>query len=114
MTIDKPLISIVVPFFNEEESIGEFYTALTSIMDSEKRVEFEVVCVDDGSEDDTFEKLKTLVQKDNRIRAISLSRNFGKESALTAGLDAARGGAIIPLDGDLQDPPELIPQMITA
>lgn len=112
--IDKPLVSIVVPFFNEEESIGEFYTVLTAVMGREERVQFEVVCVDDGSEDDTFKKLETLVKRDSRIRVVALSRNFGKEAALTAGLDAARGAAVIPLDADLQDPPELIPQMITA
>src|SRR5262249_36214843 len=73
---------------------------------------FEVVCVDDGSLDDTLPKLVALVERDPRFRVIELSRNFGKEAALTAGIDAASGEAVIPMDADLQDPVELIPKLI--
>jgi glycosyltransferase involved in cell wall biosynthesis len=87
---------------------------IRSALDETFEMRFEVICVDDGSSDDTLAKLIALVQRDGRFRAIELSRNFGKEAALTAGLDAARGDAVIPLDADLQDPPELIPALIAA
>ncbi len=73
-----------------------------------------IICVDDGSGDDTLPRLISLVDRDPRFRVIELSRNFGKEAALTAGLDAAQGDAVIPMDADLQDPPELIPALIAA
>jgi glycosyltransferase involved in cell wall biosynthesis len=75
-------------------------------------MDFEVVCIDDGSRDDTLEKLISIAEKDPRFHIIELSRNFGKEAALTAGVDAATGDAVIPIDADLQDPPELILEMI--
>ena len=77
-------------------------------------VRFEVICVDDGSRDDTLDKLILLASHDKRFRIVELSRNFGKEAALTAGIDLADGDAVIPFDADLQDPPELIPEMIAA
>ncbi len=108
----KKLISIVTPFYNEGEGVDCFYEAIFPIFDQTPNVDFEVVCVDDGSCDDTLEKLIALVGRDPRFRVVELSRNFGKEAALTAGIDAARGDAVIPIDADLQDPPELIPILI--
>ena len=105
-------ISLVVPFFNESESIEGFYTTLSPILNALSPIHFEIVCVDDGSADSTLEKLKQIAEKDPRFSILELSRNFGKEAALTAGLEFAQGDAVIPIDADLQDPPELIPQMI--
>ena len=73
---------------------------------------WELVCINDGSKDDTLDQLLSLHQKDPRVVVIDLSRNFGKEAALTAGLDHAHGDCAIPLDADLQDPPELIPELL--
>ena len=105
-------ISIITPFYNEEDCIDCFYNALRSIFSHIKEIEFEVICIDDGSRDATLKKLISVSEQDTRFRVIELSRNFGKEAALTAGIDAATGDAIIPIDADLQDPPELIPEMI--
>lgn len=110
---DRTLISIVTPFFNEGEVVATFYERITKVANTIPDVEFEFVCVNDGSRDDTLEKLAQLVAHDARVRVIDLSRNFGKEAALTAGLDEARGDAVIPMDADLQDPPELIPTLIS-
>ena len=110
---DRKLISIIVPFYNEGEVVAAFYERISSVADSIPDVAFEFVCVNDGSRDDTLEKLAQLVANDARVRVIDLSRNFGKEAALTAGLDEARGDAVIPMDADLQDPPELISSLIT-
>jgi glycosyltransferase involved in cell wall biosynthesis len=112
---NKPaLVSLVCPFFNEELSITLFYGAITAVINANPQCDFEVICVDDGSSDSTLELLVRLTQNDSRFRVIELSRNFGKEAALTAGIDMAQGDAVIPIDADLQDPPELIPQMIAA
>lgn len=109
---DKKLVSLVVPFFNESEGIKHFYDAIIEVFADLPDLELEVVCIDDGSSDDTLNKLIGLGQLDPRFRVIELSRNFGKEAALTAGIDAARGDAVIPFDADLQDPPEVIPKLI--
>jgi glycosyltransferase involved in cell wall biosynthesis len=108
----KPVVSLVVPFYNEGAATEMFFGAITSATDNIETVEFEIVCIDDGSKDDTLARLLAASRSDPRIRVIELSRNFGKEAALTAGLDAAIGDAVIPMDADLQDPPELIVQMI--
>ena len=100
---DKKLVSLVVPFYNESEGIAQFYDAIIEVFDELPDLELEVICIDDGSSDDTLYKLIDLVQHDARFRVIELSRNFGKEAALTAGIDAARGDAVIPFDADLQD-----------
>ncbi|MBV5328696.1 MAG: glycosyltransferase family 2 protein [Chlorobium sp.] len=112
MCENRKLISIVAPFFNEGDGIELFYQAIFPIFDLLPQLDFEVVCVDDGSCDDTLKKLIALVDRDTRFRVVELSRNFGKEAALTAGIDTARGDAVIPMDADLQDPPELIPTLI--
>ncbi|MDT8991556.1 glycosyltransferase family 2 protein [Curvibacter sp. APW13] len=110
----KKLLSIVVPFFNEEEGIEAFHASLSAVMDGLPTVAFEVICVDDGSKDRTLQGLIGLRQRDARFVVVELSRNFGKEAALTAGIDAAKGDAVIPMDADLQDPPSLIAPMIEA
>jgi glycosyltransferase involved in cell wall biosynthesis len=112
MSEQQKKISIITPFYNEEEGIDYFYEALLPIFSQIGDIEFEVICVDDGSRDATLKKLIYVAEKDSRFRVLELSRNFGKEAALTAGIDAAAGDAIIPIDADLQDPPELIPEMI--
>ena len=105
-------ISIIVPFYNEGEGVGRFYEALHPILDQIPALDFEVICIDDGSRDDTLKKLISVSMADSRFHVIELSRNFGKEAALTAGIDIAIGDAVIPIDADLQDPPSLIPVMI--
>lgn len=108
----KPIeISIVCPFFNEEEMISLFIEKVFIIL-NDIGMSFEIVCVNDGSIDRTLEKLLEAKKKYQNIRIINLSRNFGKEAALTAGIDHAVGDAIIPIDADLQDPPELIKEFI--
>jgi polyisoprenyl-phosphate glycosyltransferase len=106
------LISIVVPFYNESENVEHFFQAMSFCFEQSPSVDFEVICVDDGSGDDTLAKLVDLVDRDHRFKVVELSRNFGKEAALTAGIDVAAGDAVIPIDADLQDPPELIETMI--
>lgn len=108
----EPVLSVVVPFHNEAEGIERFYQGLSSALRQIQGIRFEVVCVDDGSSDDTLPRLIALTGRDARFRVIELSRNFGKEAALSAGIDAATGQAVIPFDADLQDPPELIAALI--
>jgi polyisoprenyl-phosphate glycosyltransferase len=110
----KPLISIVCPFFDEGPGVLAFKTALTNEMHKLVDYDFEVICVDDGSTDGTLGALIDISAKDSRFRVIELSRNFGKEAALSAGLDAASGDLIIPMDADLQDPPSLIHELVKA
>jgi glycosyltransferase involved in cell wall biosynthesis len=105
-------ISIVTPFYNEERAIPDFYLAMQDLKKSLPNYALEIICVDDGSSDGTLKQLITLSQQDNDYRVIEFTRNFGKEPALSAGIDAATGDAVIPIDADLQDPPDLIPQMI--
>jgi polyisoprenyl-phosphate glycosyltransferase len=103
------LLSVVAPVFNEEGTVEEFYTRVCAALEG---LRFELVLVDDGSKDASGEILDRLADGDPRLRVISLSRNFGHQTALTAGLDHARGDAVVMLDADLQDPPELIPRML--
>lgn len=110
MTADKT-VSLVVPAYNEEESIQEFLSRILPIMEN-TGYDYEIVFVDDGSSDRTASIIDGLSRHYPCIRLIKLSRNFGKEAALTAGLTYASGDAVIPMDCDLQDPPELIPEMI--
>lgn len=105
------MISIIVPFYNEEANVAALYTRLSRVLDTIEE-QWELVCVNDGSQDGTLAELLALQQRDSRVRVIELSRRFGKEAALTAGLDYARGEAAIPLDADLQDPPEVIPLLL--
>ena len=114
MACEGKLVSIVAPFYNEGEVVESFYWAIRGILDGLPDTRFEVICVDDGSRDDTLQRLISLADRDERFSVIEFSRNFGKEAALTAGLDATKGDAVIPIDADLQDPPELIPALIAA
>jgi len=102
-----PLISIVVPVFNEEHSLQPFLDVVLPVLEG-TQVHLELVFVNDGSQDGTFERLLSIADQDSRVRIVNLSRNFGKEAAISAGIDHALGDAIIPIDADLQDPPNLI------
>jgi len=106
------LLSLVVPLYNEAAVIDAFFREVIPILESLAVVDYEIVCVNDGSSDGTLEKLLGACQRNVHIRIIDLSRNFGKEAALTAGFDAAAGDAVIPFDADLQDPPEVIPVLL--
>ncbi len=105
-------ISIIIPAYNEEESMPLLYERLNKMMNEIKNYEFEVLFINDGSKDKTLEIIKELRAKDKRICYVDFSRNFGKEIAMIAGLDYAKGDAVIFMDADLQDPPELIPELI--
>ncbi len=111
MNQEQPLISIVIPVYNEEEVLEELYRRLSEAMD---RIEdpWELILVDDGSVDDSATIIQELHERDPRVKGISFSRNFGFQEAVTAGLTYARGQAIILSDADLQDPPEVIPDMV--
>ncbi|RSK90070.1 glycosyltransferase, partial [Pandoraea apista] len=98
-----PLVSLVVPCHNEAPALDKFYRAVAPVLDSMSHVRFEIVCVNDGSTDDTLSTLLALRRADARIRVIDFTRNFGKEAALRAGIDEAQGDAVIPIDADLQD-----------
>jgi glycosyltransferase involved in cell wall biosynthesis len=106
-----PLVSVVVPFHDEQDNVRDLHARLCSALDG-AGLTWELVCVNDGSQDGTLPALIRLAGQDERVRVYDLSRNFGKEAALTAGLDQARGSVAIPLDADLQDPPELIPALV--
>lgn len=107
----RPLISVVAPAYNEQESIDAFYRRVVAVFDKlPYRLEF--VLVNDGSSDGTYDRMMQLRQSDRRVAVVDLSRNFGKEIALTAGLEHAEGDAVIVIDTDLQDPPEVIPDLI--
>ncbi|NLC87205.1 MAG: glycosyltransferase family 2 protein [Clostridiaceae bacterium] len=105
-------ISIIIPAYNEEESLPMLYDRIEKLINSINSYEFEVLFVNDGSKDNTIKLIKEFRQKDNRICYIDFSRNFGKEIAMIAGLDYAKGDCVIFMDADLQDPPELIPELI--
>ena len=105
-------ISIIIPAYNEEDSLPYLYERLTKLIDDIKNYEFEILFVNDGSKDKTLEIIKEYRKKDNRFAYVNLSRNFGKEIAMIAGLDYAKGDAVVFMDADLQDPPELIPELV--
>jgi len=108
----RPLVSIVTPFYNEGEGVNHFYQVMSLTMEKLPDFDFEIVCVDDGSRDNTLEQLIEISKTDPRVTVLEFSRNFGKEPAMTAGIDAASGDCVIPIDADLQDPPALIGQML--
>ena len=105
-------ISIIIPAYNEEESLPYLYERLKKLMDEMKNYEFEVLFVNDGSRDKTIQMIKEFRQKDERISYVDFSRNFGKEIAMIAGLDYAKGDCVVFMDADLQDPPELVPELV--
>jgi glycosyltransferase involved in cell wall biosynthesis len=110
------ILSIICPVKDEQEAVAPFVERVRAVLeglDDPGAKSFEILFIDDGSNDSTFAEIRRANQADARIRGISFSRNFGKEAALSAGLDHARGAAVIPLDVDLQDPPEILRDMIT-
>lgn len=109
------LLSAIVPCYNEEENVPFFYGEFTKneAFFKEKEIEWELIYVDDGSKDGTAAEVKKLHEKDERVHLLSFSRNFGKEAAIYAGLNRAKGDYVVIMDVDLQDPPSLLPEMIS-
>ena len=105
-------ISILIPAYNEENSIAMLYKRLHALMEANALYEWEVLFINDGSKDNTLQMLKQLREKDSRINFVDLSRNFGKEAAMLAGFDYVSGDCTVIMDADLQHPPELIPEML--
>ena len=108
----RSFLSIVVPCYNESEVIGLFYREIRSVLETVAGLDYELIFVDDGSSDTTLDQLNSIAENDPAVRVCSLSRNFGHQIALTAGLDAAAGDAVIMMDADLQHPPSLIPELV--
>ena len=108
---NKELLTIISPAYNEAENLDELYSRILNATEN-LNLEIEIIYVNDGSNDNTIEVINRQSENDGRITVIDLSRNFGKEIALTAGLDHASGDAVIVIDSDLQDPPEVIPQLV--
>ena len=108
----KKLVTILVPAYNEQEVLNMLYDRLKKLMDENTKYDFEILIVNDGSKDNSLKIMQELREKDKRINYLSLSRNFGKETAMIAGLDYSKGDAVIIIDADLQDPPELIPELV--
>ena len=109
---NKKLVSVVVPCYNEQESLPHLYDAVKAIMDVSPQYRWELLLINDGSRDRTMPMIKELADKDGRVSYVNLSRNFGKENAMLAGFDYVRGDCMILMDADLQDPPSLIPEML--
>ena len=110
--MEKPLLSIITCFYNEEETIADYFARINQVLAAQVDVDVELVCVNDGSQDGTLQKLLAAAEGDRRINVLDLARNFGKEAAMTAGLDNAIGDVVVILDADLQDPPELLGDML--
>jgi polyisoprenyl-phosphate glycosyltransferase len=108
---EKPFLSLIVPVFNEEKVLSAFYERTCPILSSISE-HFEIIFVNDGSNDGSIDKIQSLHLQDDRVKLIDFSRNFGKEVAMSAGLDFSRGEVVVIIDADLQDPPELIPKMV--
>lgn len=109
------LLSVIVPCYNEEENVALFFEELTKNdpFFRDKGLEMEVIYIDDGSKDRTVDEVKKLREKDDRVHLVSFSRNFGKEAAMYAGLEHSKGDYVVMMDADLQDPPSLLPEMIS-
>ncbi len=105
-------ITLLIPAYNEEVVLDALFERLDALAKTEKKYIFEFLFVNDGSRDGTLEIIKKQAEKDNRVSYINLSRNFGKEIAMIAGIDHVQGDAMVVIDADLQDPPELISEMI--
>lgn len=110
------LLSVVVPCYNEEENVPLFYEELMKSHNffTQENLQLEILFIDDGSRDGTVEQVKRLREKDERVRLVSFSRNFGKEAAMYAGLEHAKGDYVVIMDVDLQDPPSLLPEMFSG
>jgi dolichol-phosphate mannosyltransferase len=111
MGSQQPELSVVVPAFNEEANVETMHRRLVAALDDVVE-SLEILFVDDGSSDATWSRVRDLAASDGRVRGIRFARNFGHQAALTAGVDAANGRAVVIIDGDLQDPPEVIPEMV--
>ena len=111
MADDDALISVVAPVFNEIETLPEFHRRVTAALEGRR---YELVLVNDGSSDGTGRLLQELAAQDPAVRPVHLSRNFGHQAAVTAGLEAAQGAAAVTIDADLQDPPEVIPRLSSS
>ncbi len=111
--IGNPTLSVIVPVLNESEGLIEFHRRLTDVLDLQD-FDAEILFVNDGSSDDSIDVINYLCERDRRVGVIDLSRRFGKELAMSAGLDHASGDAVILIDADLQDPPDYIPDMVAA
>ena len=109
----RGLLSVVIPCHNERDVIEATHARLVEVLPA-TGMDFEIIYIDDGSRDDTLERLAAIAARDSRVTVIELSRNFGQQAAMSAGLAAARGAAIVITDADLQDPPEVIPEMVAA
>lgn len=107
----KKLLSVIVACYNEEEALPYFYKEITKVAKKMGELDFEFIFVNDGSKDKTLEVVKKISKKDKRVKYVSFSRNFGKEAAMYAGLEYAKGDYITLMDADLQDPPEILPEM---
>lgn len=113
MSENKKLISVVLPSYREEKNVPLVYLELTKVLlKITDKYDYEIIFVNDGSPDDTWEEIAKLCDKDERVKGVNLSRNFGKEIALTAGVEVANGDAVITLDGDGQHPVERIPDFV--
>ncbi len=110
-TQDHPIVSVVAPVFNEEKILPEFYRRVRAVMEGVGEP-WELVIVNDGSRDRTPEILRELHAQDPHVKVVDFARNFGHQVAITAGADYARGDAVVVMDADLQDPPELIPELL--
>ena len=104
-------LTTVVPCYNEQEALELFYKELNRVTVQMPEVDFEILFINDGSKDDTLKIIKNLAEKDERVKYVSFSRNFGKEAAIYAGLENASGDYVAIMDADLQDPPSLLPEM---
>ena len=111
-TSKRPLVSVVVPFFNEEKAVDRFFQTIIDVLE-DIDAHWEIICVDDGSSDKTLEHLITAAHANSSVSVLALSRNFGKEAALTAGIESASGDVVVLIDADLQDPPGLMADMLT-
>lgn len=113
MEMGKKLLSVIIPCFNEEKTVDIIYTAITDIMSEIPEYNYEILFVNDGSKDFTLNKIIQLSEMDERVKYYSFSRNFGKEAAIYAGLSNSRGEYVVTMDADMQDPPSLLPEMLT-
>lgn len=107
-------ITVIVPCYNEEEALNYYYEEMSRVMTLMKQYDFELLFVNDGSKDQTLQVIKELAEKDERIKYVSFSRNFGKEAAMYAGFENSTGDYVCLMDADLQDPPRLLPEMVKA
>jgi len=112
MVTSKKIISVIIPSFNEGKNIDYMYNKLTDVLKYLTDYDYEIIYINDGSEDDTWEKISSLSKKDKKVLGICFSKNFGHQAAIESGLKKARGDAVIMMDGDGQHPPDVIPELI--